>query len=260
MGEKVKEKPKAQIQEQVREQYRPRKEGKSTFDKVLEQNKMLQKNTQQIQPKFGEAEQQESKVVRHHGQGEKGKDKQSDEKEQERIKEKAKDERKSGGEVDGKIVGKGRGKGSSDKGSGKGGQGQKGYGGSAQRKNIRFLKKGAFTKSAQAATESSKFQIAMKAQMKNTHLSKEFIQNLVNQIVKFVKSGINKDGEKEIRLDLHEKIFKGLRLRIALKDGKVTINLNSSNSKVRELFSSKSEDIQGQLEAKGIQVKEIKVT
>ena len=261
--EKVREVEKPKIQEQIKEKTKPRKEGESTFDKVLQQNRKLQQASTRshvLQPKF---EHQEARVARHQEQGERGKDQQSDEKEQERGKQKAKEERTAGSDTDQRVAGKGRGKGGSDKGGGQGDKGRgkgRGFGRPMGKKAVTTLKKGAFSKAAQAAIASTKFASQLKSQMKAAHLSKEFIQKLVGQIAKFVKSGLNKDGETEVRLELHERIFKGLQLRIATKGDKVSVHFKTSNAEVRELFAGSAEDIQKELKAKGVSIHEVKVT
>lgn len=257
--EKIKDVEKVRIPDQIRERYQPRKEGQSTFDKVLEQNRLLQKSPQNIQVTLQKAHQQETRVARHQEQGERGKGKQSDEKEKERSKQEAKEERKAGSEAEQRVAGKGKAKGGSEEGGSKGGKGR-GFGRALHRKATASLKKGAFTKAAQAAAEGSKFAAKLAAQMKASHLSREFIQKMVNQIVKFVKTGINREGDKEVRLDLHDRIFRGLQLRVALKRGKVSVHFNTSNAEVRELFANSSENIQKELEARGVSVWEIKVT
>ena len=260
MAEKIKEKPKIQIAEQVKEPYQPKKEGQSTFDKILESNRMMRKAPQQVQDNV-ERNKTETRVERHQDQGEKGGDSKKDEKERETMKEKAKEERKSAAEAGKRVVGKGQKKDGSGAGTGqgKGGKGQ-GFGKGVFRKAKEGLKKGEFTKAGLAGLEQSKFALKLKSEMNSVHLTREFIQKMVNQLVKIVKTGINKDGEKEIRLDLHERIFKGLRLRVALKDGKVSVHFKTSSGEVKELFANSSEDIQKQLEAKGISIREITVT
>lgn len=262
MGEKIKEVEKPKIPEQVKEQYQPRKEGQSSFDKILEQNKLLQKSPQQTQVTPEKAtEQQETRVARQQEHGERGKEKDSDEKERERVKEKAKEDRETSGVKEQRVMGKGKGKGGSDKGSGGQDQGKgRGYGGLQQKKGIKLVKKEALSKAALAAQEGTKFAAQLKAKMKTAHLSQEFIQRLVSQIVKFVKVGLNKEGDTEVRLDLHERIFRGLQLRVSQKGGKVSVHFNTSNSEVRELFAGSSDDIKKELEAKGVNIGEIKVT
>lgn len=257
--EKIKDVEKPKIPDKIQEQYRPQKEGRSTFDKILEQNRLLQESPRQTQMTAQKTEHQETRVARHQEQGERGSDRQSDEKEQERGKQKAKEERKSGVEVEQRVVGRGAKRDSSGSGSGRHG-GDRGFGRPMQRKAEMDIKKASLTRAAQVAQEGSEFAARLKARMQTAHLSREFVQNIVNQVVKFVRSGINKDGDHEVRLDLHERIFKGLRLRIALKHGKVSVHFNTSNAEVRELFTGSSGNIQKELEAKGISVGEIKVT
>lgn len=259
--EKIKEIPKERIPEQVRDDIRPKKEGRSTFDQYIEQNKILQKSPERVRPELVKGEDQhETRVARQQEEGERSRDRQ-DEKEQERGKQKAREERTDAAESAQRVVGKGRGRGGSDK----GGSGQRfgdgrGYGGTAHKRGIDLLKKGAALKSAQTGLEASKFADRLKSRMADAHLSREFIQNLVSQIVRFVKSGINRDGDKEVRLELNERIFRGLRLRVALKRGKVSVHFNTGNREVRELFASSAENIEKELAAKGILVGEIKVT
>jgi len=259
--EKIKDTPKVKVPEQVREQYRPKKEGRSTFDKVLEQNKMLQKAPQNVKTNvLKSSEQDHVRVQRHQDQSEKGRDRQSDDKEKERGKEKAREERKSTNATEQKVLGKGRGRDGSGQGKGQGkGKGQ-GFAHSNLKKAQKGVKKSDISKSALNAQETSKFSSKLKAEMNKNHLSQDHIKNIVSKIVKFIKTGINKEGEKEVRLDLRERIFRGLQLRVSSKDGKVSVHFDTSNNEVRELFTASSDKIQEELEKKGITVRDIKVT
>lgn len=260
--EKIKEIPRSQAPESIQERYQPKKEGQSSFDKVLEQNRLLQKSSQPVQVNLIKEGSQEDRVSRRQEHGERGKDKQQDEKEKERTKQKAKEERSPEAQTGQRVMGRGQTKGNSDKGGGKSGhQDRGGYGGGLQqRRKIEELKKGEFAKAAQVATEATKFASQLKDQMRTAHLSREFVQKLVNQIVSFCRAGLNKEGDKEIRLDLNERIFKGLQLRVALKHGKVDVQFGTSSQDVRELFTNSSKDIKKELESKGVLVGEIKVT
>ena len=259
--ERIKENPEIKYKEPAREDYKPRKEGSSTFDQILDKNRLLQKSPQNIQVQTAKTDHNETRVARHQEQGEKGKDKQSDEKEEKKGKEKAKEERKSGADTEQRVVGRGR-KGKESGGGGSKGSNQqgRGFGRLLQKRTTKSLKKGAFSRATQVATEKSKFENQLKSQMKAAPLSREFIQKIVNQIVKGIKSGINKEGNEEVRLSLHERIFRGLQLRVALKHGKVDVHFLTSNSRVRELFTGSSETILSELKAKGVEVGEIKVT
>lgn len=255
--EKIKEIERPKIPEPTKEEFRPQKEGRSTFDKVLEQSRLLQQSPRQNQPTVSKGEGHEGRVARQQEQGEKGRDRQSDDKEKERGKEKSREDRNSGTTVDQRVGAKGQMKGSADKGGG--GKGR-GFGQSSQKKVDTMLRKGALSKGAEAALEGSQFASRLKAHMKASQLSKEFIERLVGQIVKFAKLGKNRQGEEEIHIDLRERIFRGLQLRIAMKHGRVDIQFNTSNAEVRELFTNSSDAIKKELKAKGVSVGNIKVT
>lgn len=256
--EKVKDKPKVEVTERPRESYRPKDDEDSLFRKILESNRLQQKSAVQPQNEM-EKLKMDGKVIRREEQGERGRDRKDDEKERDVGKERAKEERKSTSVEGKKIMGKGQ-KQDGEGGSSQFGGREGGFGRPLYKKINVTEKKGAHAKGIEASLENSKFATRLKGQIQTAHLSKEFIQKMVGQMVRFLKSGINKDGDHEIRLDLSERIFKGLRLRVALKDGKVSVDFHSSDSKVRELFKNSSSEIKGELEARGISVREIKVT
>lgn len=258
MTERVKENEQQRIPDRLPERPPVRKDEPSVFDKILESNRLLQKGPMKSEPVVYRSNQQETKVTRQEEHGERSRDDKSDEKERERTKEQAKSERTTEGGRGDRIIGKGKMKGSSERGSG--GEGR-GYGETTGRKSAVLLKKAAFDRTIQTShAESARFAGQLKSAMESTHLSKEFVQNIVNQIVKFVGTGLNKEGEKEVRLDIHERIFRGLQLRIALKRDKVAIHFLTSNRETRELFINSKEAIAGELASKGIQVGDIKVT
>lgn len=84
-------------------------------------------------------------------------------------------------------------------------------------------------------------------------------QELLDRIVKHARLLMNKDGEKEMQLALHEEIFKGLRLRIATKKGKVTATFVTSSREVHDLFLSERRAIDDALTEKGVEVEGIDV-
>ncbi len=88
-----------------------------------------------------------------------------------------------------------------------------------------------------------------------------FTQHVLNQIVRYVRIGINAEGEKEMRLELHEKIFRGVRLRVSTKGkGKVVVHFTTSDAEAREAFMKQRDAIRGALAKKGIEVAEITIT
>jgi len=91
--------------------------------------------------------------------------------------------------------------------------------------------------------------------------SSAFSQRILNQIISQVRILMNSDQEKEILIDLHERIFKGLKLRVVSKGkGKVAVHFTTANSAMRELFEDNRERIEGALGRRGIEVDEISVT
>ena len=88
-----------------------------------------------------------------------------------------------------------------------------------------------------------------------------FSQQILNQIVGKVRLLMNSDEEKEIRLELHEKFFKGLKMRVVRKGkGRVTIHLITADSQTREIFQNQQDAIKKALGRKGIEVADFSVT
>ncbi len=144
-----------------------------------------------------------------------------------------------------------------DRGGGQGkGQGGGGFGGrrqaAAARTKLASGKQGPAMLKAQFA---SKLSAALKQP------TRAFSQHVLNQIVKSVRILANSDEEKEIRLELHEKIFKGLKLRVSTRGkGKVAVHFATGDAAARELFMNNREAIAKALGRKGIEVDEISVT
>ena len=106
-----------------------------------------------------------------------------------------------------------------------------------------------------------KTQFASKLAAAMKQPGRAFTQHVLNQIVKSVRILANSDEEKEVRLELHEKIFRGLKLRVARKGkGRVAVHFATGDAKARELFMGDRETIAKALKRKGIEVDEISVT
>lgn len=85
-------------------------------------------------------------------------------------------------------------------------------------------------------------------------------QQVLNKIIQTVRVGINMKGEKEIQLLLSEKIFRGLKLRVISRDGKVSVAFRTSDAKGREVLEKNSDGLKKALADKGIDVDEIVVS
>ncbi|MBI2083113.1 MAG: flagellar hook-length control protein FliK [Deltaproteobacteria bacterium] len=94
---------------------------------------------------------------------------------------------------------------------------------------------------------------------KKTQTPTVFTKELLDQIVQYVRILTKTNGEKEMDVSLHEKVFKGLRLRVSVKDSKAEVNFLTSSEEVRELFLAHRSDLERTLAEKGIDVRRINV-
>lgn len=83
---------------------------------------------------------------------------------------------------------------------------------------------------------------------------------LIDRLVQYCRLVTKVDGDKEIDMQLHEEVFKGLRLRLALVKGKVATTFVTRSPEVRDLFLAQKGAIQQALEEKGIEVASVEVT
>lgn len=249
--------------DKARETEKPRpmkKEGRSAFDEFLEQNRRLQEGVPGLKPKSQNTATQKA-VESSEKFREKFREQAREEKKEERTKEKTAEEKREtqGGEK--KVVGKGSLKreqgssGGSREGDTQGGMARKGKQGKMR------LEKGAKNISR---PESGSHEFAKAFQTKlsqhSATLPRELPPEVVRQIIRHVRLGRNRLGEAEIDLDLHQEIFRGLRLRVGLNRGKVTIHFLTATEETRELFAREESSLRRTLEQKGIAVETIRVT
>ncbi len=172
-------------------------------------------------------------------------------------------------EADQRVVAKqGRGDSSGEQGSQKG-SGQEGGEGASQRgkgKQAGLASKGPMPQQARPEVQAAWGQ-AMSAQTARTSpptapsaAPHETIPTrLMEQIVSYARLHSKKDGETELELALHEEIFKGLRLRISTKNGKIKATFITSSRDVRELFQNQKNTLNQQLTENGLEVEGIDV-
>lgn len=82
---------------------------------------------------------------------------------------------------------------------------------------------------------------------------------LLDQIVQYCRLVTKTDGDKELDMQLHEEVFKGLKLRVTMVKGKLDATFTTSNESVRDLFQGQKAEIQKALSEKGIDVRLINV-
>lgn len=171
-------------------------------------------------------------------------------------------------------------KGQSDGSGGHSGQGGKGgqssHGGAESGMNQQSRRqKGFQTAKSQGNTPESKMQRSDKAAfhvdmpniasgnsatgVKNAQLPRTLSKAVLDQVVQYARVMTKTDGDKEMELQLKEEVFKGLRLRVRMKDGKVMATFITHSESVRNLFQSQKAEIAKSLEEKGIVVSSLSV-
>lgn len=239
----------------LRDQAKPRPK-ETDFDKVLERSRtssgLLPQQTMQTKTVTEEAIKEAAK--RQDRQSEDQKRDEGDRKDKRESKNR--DERTEARFTGEKVVAKGH-----LKQFGGGSGGREGSGTFTSKKNLSNVLTKHGAKSFPVNLQ-SKFAARLSQSLKSSGSQPAVIsQQVLNKIVQYVKIGINKKGENEIQLELHEKIFRGLRLRVVSKEGgKVGVHFRTSDEEGKTIFKKNSDAIRGALEKKGIVVDEIVIT
>ncbi len=243
------------LAEKPKETEKP-KDGPSQFDRVLEESKALSSRTPPPTQSGQKAITEQAAREAERRQDRQRDDDRRDDKDREKGKDQGKGEKKSGeAGIDGRVVGKGSMK---DGRGGSGGEGRGGFSGDDKRSVSQAHQRGA----AKALTPAlhGKFAEKLQASIAKGVAEPALTQAVLNQLVQYVRVGINRMGDKEIQIDLHEQIFKGLKLRVTSHEGKVDVHFMAADSKTRTLFEKNRDSIRDALEKKGILVEDIRVT
>ncbi|MFO1518557.1 MAG: hypothetical protein U1F57_02660 [bacterium] len=88
---------------------------------------------------------------------------------------------------------------------------------------------------------------------------REIPKVILDQLVQGVRVGLNKNLDKEIQIDISDRVFKGLSLKVSSREGKVEVAFLTGNADVRRLFESQKGKIGQALAEKGISVSQIRV-
>lgn len=83
---------------------------------------------------------------------------------------------------------------------------------------------------------------------------------LLDQIVQYCRLVTKTDSDKEFDIKLHDDIFKGLRLKVTLVQGKMEVTFLTGSQEVMGLFQTQKGELQKTLSEKGIEVRSINVT
>ncbi len=233
----------------------PKKEGKSPFDELLEQSQRLQQGSVDTKSQDKRVLQQAAKEVEK--RQERQRDQSKDREREDEHRQNTRDERSPTQSVTKKVVGKA---GLKEQQGGGGEHASEGGGGFSRKKESSSA---AAKKSEMAPAplqkETGAFGKAFKIAM-SQYLPKTLSQEILNKVVQYVRIGLSRKGNKEIELELHEKIFKGLRLRLESNRGKVTLHFLAANAQTRALFERESSKIRAHLENRGIDVAKVMVT
>lgn len=235
------------------------KEGKSTFDKLLEENMFKQTTgVQTAAQDKGLATEQAIRQSQSHDQRGKDKEKERDEKSSQGKS----DQRADGKEASHQRV---QAKGSLKDQQGEGGHGQSKEGRSfaGGRKSPEALRKLEADKRLSLAKAGGEdgFALQFKVALKEAVGTKKLDQEVINQVVQFVKISKNEKGEKEMELQFRDKVFKGLRLKVAaVGNGKVNVHFLSSDDETKSIFEAGKDDILKALSRQGIEVEEFLVS
>ena len=237
----------------------PRKEGKSPFDELLEQSRQMQQGSvdTKLQANKTVTQQAVQEIEKHQ---EKTKDQSRDrDKKEEEHQQSTKGERTETGFVGRKIVGKTGLRQQQGESGGKGSEG----GPDSKRGEKALLKTKKWSATDTRVQDGIKqFGKQLQAAMSKAGnaVPKTISQEVLNQLVQYVRLGLSREGGKEIELQLHEKVFKGLRLRLSSNHGKVEVHFMAATAEVRELFTREASRIKGELIAKGVAVETIQVS
>lgn len=146
-----------------------------------------------------------------------------------------------------------------------GGQGQGGeaggHGGQGTRHNeATALRRHSATKGVAGPAGAPQFHDRLhSARQRAPTLSGQQLQQLVHKLVAYLRVGKTVVGGHELQVGMNDTVFRGLRLRLTSKGGRVTVAFESQDADVRALFTRERDHIRRQLEAKGVQVAAIQV-
>ncbi|HPM41846.1 MAG TPA: hypothetical protein PLY45_05375, partial [bacterium] len=156
--------------------------------------------------------------------------------------------------ADGRVEAKGK-----TKQDGEGG-GREGYGASSGRRELTKTLSRHGVKSVPVDL-SGKFAGRLAQAMKGAEAHQpQIAQHILNKLVQCVRIGINRKGEKEMQVELSERIFRGLKLRVIARGGKVAVHLKTSDARGKKAIEEGEKAIRDALAKKGIEVDEIVIS
>ena len=87
----------------------------------------------------------------------------------------------------------------------------------------------------------------------------EIPKAVLDELVQYCRIVVKTNGDREFDMQLHQEVFKGLRLKVALSRGKIQANFLAPNKEIRDFFLAQKSAIHDALTEKGIAVESIHV-
>ncbi len=233
------------------------KNSKSAFDQVLEQFTQPAFNASQEAAKFdSKIKEVLSDQEKKEDSSDKKKDRKDDDKKSSREEKETSSSHKPLSSRE-KIVSK-QDLGGRSSGGGQGGSG----GGDSQGSGSRQTKMGG----DRNALSPLGFQTGGKLQSLQSPTASQSLKNttalpkaILDQIVQHVRVSVGKGIRQEIQLDLSDKVFRGLSLKVISQQGKIQVTFLTANPDVRRLFDGQKGAIREALLEKGIAISDIRV-
>ncbi len=95
---------------------------------------------------------------------------------------------------------------------------------------------------------------------KEAQAPRELPKAVLDQIVQYVRIGMNKNLEKEIQIDFHDNFFNGMKLKVTSHGKEVSIQFLAPNRGVATIFKQEREKIATVLGENGVEIRSILVT
>lgn len=232
------------------------KEGRSTFDELLEQSRTL--SEQSAKPKLTQrtAAKQALPETDHLKERQKERRRDSDDKEDQQRD--SKGERREGQEGGKRVVAK-QGTRQQDS-DGKGSNSHEGGMTRRRGEKSRLLFKSGLPHKAAIGSHAFAKQFQEKIRQAAASHPKAIPQDILNQVIRHVRLGQKADGTHVFEFRCRESLFAGLSLRFEARDGKVNLTFLTASRSVKALFEKEAGAIGALLTQKGIAVETITVS
>lgn len=230
------------------------KEGKSTFDELLEQSRKLGQGLAESKTQTKTATKEaagEAEKLR-----ERQKERSKDSEKEEEKKQDSSGEKRETADGGKKVVGKANLK--QHQGGSRGGEGDGSFGKKGERSNL-SLKKSGSLRTVDVGSHNFAKEFQAKLTQNNSKIPGTIPQQVLNQIVKTVRLGVTRTGDKVLELSAGTTLFQGLTLRFQSRNGKVAVTFLTANPETRSLFKKEAARIRETLIQKGVAVETVDV-